>query len=423
VAWGDWDADGDLDLFVGGRVITGFYPMAPKSFILINESGVFRDATREICSELSRVGMVTDALWTDYDNNGTSDLIVVGEFMAITVFKNTGGYLEKKDDTGIDQFSGWWNSITGADLDKDGDTDYVVGNLGLNNSYNITHDQPLRVYAKDFDNNGSMDPVLSSYFKTTRNGDIHEYPTQAWDRLNEQSPLFQKQFENYKHFGETTMQQFLEPYDTTGLIVLENNYPMTSIIENLGEGEFKLVELPRIVQIAPVNGLQVNDIDRDGHLDILLIGNDFGNEIISGRYDAFNGAVLLGNGKNAFKPLTTLQSGFIVPDDAKALSRISVGNDDVFIATQNRSKVMVYTGNLKDLENSWIFQPEADDQWAELVYEDGKTEKVEFYYGSGYLSQSTRQIRLSPEVKKLRVHGFNGRIRAVEADSPQSPNL
>jgi hypothetical protein len=419
----DIDADGDLDLFVGGRVITGFYPMAPKSFILINESGVFRDATREICSELSRVGMVTDALWTDYDNNGTSDLIVVGEFMAITVFKNTGGYLEKKDDTGIDQFSGWWNSITGADLDKDGDTDYVVGNLGLNNSYNITHDQPLRVYAKDFDNNGSMDPVLSSYFKTTRNGDIHEYPTQAWDRLNEQSPLFQKQFENYKHFGETTMQQFLEPYDTTGLIVLENNYPMTSIIENLGEGEFKLVELPRIVQIAPVNGLQVNDIDRDGHLDILLIGNDFGNEIISGRYDAFNGAVLLGNGKNAFKPLTTLQSGFIVPDDAKALSRISVGNDDVFIATQNRSKVMVYTGNLKDLENSWIFQPEADDQWAELVYEDGKTEKVEFYYGSGYLSQSTRQIRLSPEVKKLRVHGFNGRIRAVEADSPQSPNL
>jgi len=151
-----------------------------------------------------------------------------------------------------------------------------------------------------------------------------------------------------------------------------------------------------------------------------LIGNDFGNEIISGRYDAFNGAVLLGNGKNEFKPLTTLHSGFIVPDDAKALSRITVRNEDVFIATQNRSKVMVYMGNLKNPGNSWTFQPEADDQWAELEYEDGKKEKVEFYYGAGYLSQSTRQIRLSPEVRKLSVHSFNGRIRELEADNPQS---
>ncbi|MCK5369571.1 MAG: VCBS repeat-containing protein, partial [Cyclobacteriaceae bacterium] len=404
------------DLFIGGRVITGAYPFAPKSYILRNESGIFKDATNEICTSLSNIGMVTDAIWTDYDNNGTQDLMVVGEFMAITIYKNSNGILTNVENSGIGEYTGWWNSISGADFDKDGDTDYVVGNLGLNNVYNISHDKPLRVYAKDFDNNGAIDPILSCYYKS-KTGELVEFPVHALNKLGSQSQVFRDQFKNFNEYGQTTMQQLLAPYDTTGLLILKANYPMTSYMENLGNGKFDLKPLPRPTQIAPVNGQQIDDVDNDGNLDLILIGNDFGNEIISGRYDALNGVVLLGDGEGGFRALTTMESGFVVPGDAKALARLSDKNNDMYIATQNRDSLRIYTKNIKADVEKRMYKPGAADSWAELMYKNGQVEKVEFYYGAGYLTQSSRAIQIPVNVEKLIIHGFDGNVRNVEVES------
>jgi hypothetical protein len=317
----DLDGDGDLDLFVGGRVITGEYPLSPKSYIFRNDHGKFVDATAEICSSLSSGGMITDALWTDFDNDGSTDLIVVGEFMPITFYKNTKGKLTKVANSGVEKYTGWWNSINGADFDKDGDTDYVIGNLGLNNVYNITLEQPLRVYAKDFDNNGIMDPVLSCYL-LDETGKMAEFPAHSLDILSNQIPKTKNKYEKYSQYAKATMTEILSQYDTTGMLKLEARYPLTSYMENLGNGKFSMKELPRVTQFAPVNGIQITDINSDDNMDLIMIGNDFGNEIISGRYDALNGVALLGDGIGGFRSLTSLQSGFVVPGDAKALARL-----------------------------------------------------------------------------------------------------
>ena len=161
----DFDLDGDLDLFVGGRVVPGQYPFPAESYLLRNEKGKFTNVASEFCPELSALGMVTDAIWTDMNNDNRQDLIVVGEFMAITVFQNTDQGFKRLVNTGLEKYIGWWNSITGADVDRDGDIDYIAGNLGLNNSYCSTAEFPMKVYAKDFDSNGSVDAVLACYFK------------------------------------------------------------------------------------------------------------------------------------------------------------------------------------------------------------------------------------------------------------------
>ncbi|MCG8310913.1 MAG: VCBS repeat-containing protein, partial [Cytophagales bacterium] len=411
----DIERDGDLDLFIGGRVVTGIYPFPPKSYILRNDGGVFSDVTEDICKSVRNVGMVTDAVWTDYDNNGTQDLIVVGEFMAITIFKNEKGMLSEVKNTGIENYTGWWNSIVGADFDKDGDTDYVVGNLGLNNIYNISYKRPVRVYGKDFDNNGTIDPILSCYYESLT-GEMEEYPVHAWNKLSEQSPVFRNQFESFSDYGKASMKDLLEPYDPVGLLVLVANHPMTSYVENLGDGKFKIKALPGAVQTAPVNGIQNGDFDDDGNPDIMVIGNDFGNEIISGRYDALNGVILLGDGKGNFEALTTLESGFVVPGDAKALARLNGRHSDYYIATQNRDSLRVYKKNTGYDVKQIKFQPQADDTWGKLIYRNGQVEKIEFYHGAGYLTQSSRAIFIPERAEKLIVYSQDGSSREIITD-------
>jgi hypothetical protein len=408
----DIDGDGDLDLFIGGRVVTGSYPMPAESHILRNEDGKFYDITKEIASQLQYAGMITDALWTDYDNDGKTDLIVVGEFMAPALFRNTGSRLVRDTDSGFENYSGWWNSITGADFDKDGDTDYILGNLGQNNYFNITLEHPLRVYAKDFDDNGSMDPILSYYLKSEQ-GEMKEYPAPFWDDLYSQSPKFRKQFSSFRQYGNTTMQELLQKHDTAGMLILEANYSQTSYFENLGNGKFSIKPLPKLVQVAPINGLVVIDVNQDGHLDVIMTGNDYGNEVFSGRYDACTGIVLLGDGKGNFEYENSLSSGFLVDGDAKALGKLNGINGELFIATQNADSLRIFELKKKTV-GTREFIPLITDSWAELFFPDGKKEKVEFYYGSGYLSQSTRSIMIPAKVKEMKVYDFSGKSRIVD---------
>jgi hypothetical protein len=294
-----------------------------------------------------------------------------------------------------------------------------VGNLGLNNIYNITYEQPIRVYGKDFDNNGTIDPILSCYYKS-QTGEMDEFPVHAWNKLSEQSPVFRTQFTKFSEYASVSMKELIAPYDTSGLLVLEARHPMSSYVENLGNEKFRMQALPRLAQYAPVNGLQAEDFDNDGHLDIMLVGNDFGNEIISGRYDALNGLVLLGDGAGNFDALTTLESGFVVPGDAKALARLNGETKDFFIATQNRDSLRVYT-KMKEYPSAFTkFKPKSSDIWAQLHYENGQIEKVEFYHGAGYLTQSSRSLFIHGNVKKMIVHSRDGNSREVTLSTLQN---
>lgn len=408
----DIDGDGDLDLFVGGRVVAGDYPMPSESYILRNDGGKFVNVTKDVAPELQYAGMITDGLWTDYNNDGKIDLIIVGEFMPPTVFRNTRSTLVRDSHTGLENFSGWWNSIAGGDFDKDGDTDYIAGNLGQNNYYNLSEKHPLRVYAKDFDTNGSTDAILSCYFKS-ENGEMEEYPVHFWDELYSQSPKFRNQFSSYKQYGSTTMQELLKPYDTTGLLLLEATYPFTSYIENQGNGIFALKPLPKLVQVAPINGIVVLDVNNDGNLDAMMTGNDYGNEVFSGRYDACTGIVLLGDGQGNFEQVPSLASGFLVDGDAKALAKIKGVAGELIIATQNADSLRIFKFNKEEADGK-DFMPLMTDSWAELLFSDGKKEKVEFYHGSGYLSQSTRSIKIPSQVKEMIVYDFSGKSRVID---------
>jgi hypothetical protein len=408
----DFDADGDLDLFVGGRVVPGAYPLAPESYLLRNDAGKFTSATEQLCAELQTAGMITDALWTDFNNDDKIDLIVVGEFMPVTLYQNTGNSFTRVQNSGVQHLSGWWNSINGADFDKDGDTDYIVGNLGLNNYYNISDKHPLRVYAKDFDANGSIDAVLSCYFKSEA-GEMVEYPAHFWDELYGQSPKFRDQFSSYRQYGKTTMKDLLKPYDQTGMLVLTANYSPSAYMENKGNGTFAIRPLPQPAQVAPVNGIVINDTDNDGNLDVILVGNDYGNEVFSGRYDAFTGLVLLGDGRGSFNAWPSVKSGFIADGDSKALARLNGISGELLLATQNLDSLRVFRRRNQN-DKTISFQPGPYDSWAELIHSNEKKEKAEFYYGSGYLSQSTRSMALPSTVTKMIIHDFSGKQRTVE---------
>lgn len=409
----DVDADGDLDLFVGGRVVPGAYPLAPRSCILINEGGVFKDGTEAICGELTHAGMITDALWTDYDGDGNIDLFVAGELMPLTIFRNTGNRLERVEGTGLENYVGLWTSIIGADFDKDGDIDYVAGNLGRNNFYRISNEYPLRVYAKDFDGNGSIDPILSCYFKSPE-GAMKEYPVHFWDELYGQSPLFRNQFSRYRQYGMTTLEELLKPYDREGMMTFTVNYSSSSYIQNNGDGTFSIRALPLPVQVAPMNGMVASDVNGDGHLDIVAVGNDFGNEVFSGRYDAFEGVVLLGDGKGSFTHCAARESGFLVPGDAKALVRLHSPTGELFIATQNLDSLRMFRRS-DAMNMTRIFYPGPGDWSVEITYEDGTHERVELYYGAGYLSQSSRVVVVPDAVLQMTIRDYAGQARTLKS--------
>jgi hypothetical protein len=414
----DFDSDGDLDLFVGGRVVPGSYPMPAESYLLINDHGKFTDVTEQLAPQLKLAGMITDAIWSDVDADGKIDLMVVGEFMPVSVFKNDGTNFKKIEATGIENQTGWWNSITAGDFDKDGDTDYAVGNLGLNNSYKVTRDEPLCVYAKDFDGNGSIDPILACYVRESMGDQSKKlYPVHFWDELNSQSPKFRKKFSYYRQYGKATINDVLTPEDLKGALILKANQMASCYIENLGNSKFKSSTLPMLTQVAPVNGMVTDDFNEDGNLDVLMVGNDYGNEVFAGRYDAFTGLVLLGDGKGNFEVVSAESSGFYVKGDAKALAKMyGAKGNAMYIATQNRDSLKIFNGifDSKTKEDLLVIQPL--DSWAEFITADGKKERVEFFYGSGYLSQSTRKIRVPKNIKEIVIYDSKNKSRRITPD-------
>lgn len=393
----DYDGDGDLDLFVGGRVLPKSYPKTDRSFILRNDSPLspkggtansvkFTDVTKQVCPELEYIGLVSDALFTDFDNDNQPDLIIVGEWMPLTFFKNEKGIFKNvTSQTGIADKLGWWTSLTSADFDNDGDIDYVAGNFGQNTYFKCTTDTPLSIYAKDFDNNGLYDPFISCYWRDTT-GQKQEFFYHTRDDMIKQLVLIRRKFQTYGAFGAATVKDVFTEEELKGAQILRTNWMSTSYIENIGGGHFKISALPASAQLAPIYGMLPYDFDQDGLLDLMMVGNDYGMELLQGRADAFNGLVLKNMGQNQFKAIEMNESGFYVPNDARALSFIFLPkqNKELIVATQNKGILKVFSSMKTNLK---YFVPNASEVKAKIVFKNGQTQLKEFIRGNGFLSQ------------------------------------
>ena len=341
----DYDNDGFDDLFIGGRTPFTQYPKPDRSFLLKNDNGVLKDVTDALAPELTNLGMITDATWSDIDADGHPDLVVVGELMPITIFKNNVTHFEKLENTGMEDVLGWWESILEMDIDNDGDMDFIVGNMGTNNIYHPSKERPVTLIAKDFDNNGNIDPVMFAYYKDSFENPIYEsFPVNFWGDLNGQSPIFRAKYYSFKEYSKATQQNLLTEEEISGSTKLTGNYDKSIVLENLGNGKFEYRPLPLEAQVAPMNSMSRLDYDQDEFQDVLIVGNDFGNEIFIGRMDAFNGGLLKNDRNGNFEFIPALESGFVVPGDAKCIINVKANNDSnpYYIVSQNNEAIKVF---------------------------------------------------------------------------------
>ncbi len=331
----DYDKDGDLDLFVGGRLMPGQYPKAGRSYLLENKNGKFIDVTLTKGEELLTPGMVTDALWSDYDGDGDKDLIVVGEWMPITIFDNNKGVFTKLEgDTTLDNSNGWWFSITEGDVNKDGRMGYIMGNLGQNYKYKAKPGNPFRLYSKDFDNDGTLDIVLSYYENDTL------YPLRGKECSSQQIPGLKKKFQSYDAFGLSSLEDVYDKDSLKNSDMYEVKTFASSVLLNTGTG-FVLSPLPKISQMAAVFGIVYDDFDEDGIKDIVLAGNLYNSEIETPRGDAGQGLFLKGNDAGEFKPIRGYDSGLFIPGDVKKLKPIRLGDKKGVIAALNNDRIKI----------------------------------------------------------------------------------
>lgn len=330
----DFDGDGDLDLFVGSRSVVGKYGLNPRSYLLENDGhGKFRDVTEKIAPQLTHAGMVSDALWVDMNKDGQVDLMVVGEWMPVTVFKNSGGKLtDITSRDGLNNSNGWWNSIQVADMDGDGDADFLAGNLGTNAKIKASPTQPATLYVKDFDNNGRLDPILC-FFK---HGISVPFATR--DELVKQLPFLRKKFPTYADYSKVSIvEDIFNKVQLNGALVKQAFEFHTSYIENLGKGTFRLRPLPLEAQFSPTFAMLAEDFDGDGKLDVLLGGNFSGAGTNFGLYDASYGLLLRGDGNGGFKSIDSKESGWLVKGEIRDIQNLELadGRQIILVARNN----------------------------------------------------------------------------------------
>lgn len=329
----DIDNDGDLDFFVGGRVIPGKYPLAPESKILINDGkGNFTDATRIIAPGLQTAGMVTDAVWIDLNQDKKDDLILIGEWMPIKIFMNLGTRLEDQSSSYINfPSNGWWNRIYADDMDGDGDKDLIIGNLGLNAQFRASEKEPISLYYKDFDSNGSIDPVFCYYINGV------SYPASSRDDITEQIPYLKNKFLHYKTYSIATINDLFSADELKGSTKLSANLLKTIYLENRGKEGFRSIELPVEAQFAPVYAIRSIDVNNDDKKDLVLAGNNTWTRVKFGQYTANHGMVFLGDGKGHFRYMPQQESGLKIRGNVRSIEILSTPNSKSLIFGLNDS--------------------------------------------------------------------------------------
>ena len=328
----DLNGDGFIDLFVGGRNIPGQYPETPASYMLINDGkGNFADETASVAPQLQKAGMITDAAWMDINNDKKWDLVVVGEWMPVSVFVNTNGRLENKTkDYFGKQYSGWWNRLLVADLNGDGKMDLVIGNMGLNSQCRVSDKEPAEMYFKDFDNNGSVDPFFCFYMQHK------SYPYVSRDELLDQMSSMRTRFTDYKTYADATIKEIFSAEDVKDAKLLNANELNTAYFESGPDGKLHERALPVAVQFSPVFTISPLDYDKDGNTDLLLCGNINHARLRFGKCDANYGVLLKGDGKGGFSYINQKQSGFHIRGDVRSV--LSINNDLLFGINQGDLK-------------------------------------------------------------------------------------
>jgi hypothetical protein len=334
----DYDGNGSMDLFVGGRVVPWQYGMNPRSMLLKNDGrGHFTDVTAKLAPELAHVGMVTDAVWRDVDGDGRLDLVVVGEWMPITIFRNMGrGKLQRLNVPGLEKSNGWWNRIVAGDFTGHGRTDFIVGNLGLNGRLHASEREPTTMYVKDFDRNGSVEQIISCY-----EGGV-SYPLPLRDDLLKALPYLKPKYRSYKGYAQQRVTDIFTPAELSDA-VLETAYTFaTSLVRNNGDGSFTVIPLPDEAQIGPVYGILATDLDHDGHTDLLLAGNFDGFKPEIGAMRSSYGVALLGDGHGGFTPVRAPESGFSVPGQTRDMRRVRTARGELIVVARNDDRPLVY---------------------------------------------------------------------------------
>ena len=317
VAGADYDGDGDIDLFIGGRITPGQYPAIPESFLLENNGGRFSNIVRQTAPTLQYPGMITSSIWTDLNNDKKPDLVIAGEWMPIRFFLNESGKLvESTESTGLANMKGLWRSLSATDIDNDGDIDIIAGNLGLNHKYKVSPVYPVKLYAKDLDENGSVDPLIFYHIKNEKAERIL-YPSINRDQFAAQVPAVKKKFLYHTDYAKTDINTIFSDTDRDKMMELTCNETRSVWLENTGKGGFKAHPLPTDAQFAPVNSIICEDVDNDGNPDLILAGNEYQTEVMTGRYDASYGIFLKGDGKGNFAPIQPAASGLWLQGDVK----------------------------------------------------------------------------------------------------------
>ncbi|MCD4734663.1 MAG: VCBS repeat-containing protein, partial [Bacteroidales bacterium] len=336
----DFDQDGDIDLFVAGRHVPWSYPEPATSVLLLNENGKFKNVTKKWAKDLMKIGMVNDASWVDFNNDGLKDLVLAGEWMPVTLFQNEGDkFTNVTESFGLGKSTGWWFSIEASDIDQDGDQDFIAGNLGLNYKYKASAEEPFEVYYYDFDNNGSQDIVLAHYYNGVK------YPWRRRMCSIEQVPSLRDKFRTFVSYAEADVYEVYGEDNLKRALHYSAYTFASAYIENMGDGRFELHALPVRAQLSSINDIIIEDFNTDGHPDVLVAGNLYGSEIRTPRNDAGVGLLLAGDGKGEFTAITNQETGFFVPYNVKSMTFLSTPEGKMILVGCNNDSLQVFKIN------------------------------------------------------------------------------